>query len=81
MRSQFVADSDLNRVDFIHHEMLNGTHYSGSVFLINNYHEQCPYKLLEVVEITDYKSYLDRLDQITLRLVEKEGSVDAKGRK
>jgi len=71
MRSQFIADTDFNRVDFLNHEMLNGTHYSGSVFLMNNYHEDCPYKLLEVMEISDYKSYLERLEEITLRLGEK----------
>jgi len=71
MRSQFIADTDFNRVDFLIHEMLNGTHYSGSVFLMNNYHEDCPYKLLEVMEISDYKSYLERLEEITLRLGEK----------
>jgi hypothetical protein len=61
IRSQFVADSHGSRIESLSHELLNGTAVSGSILLVNNYHKPCPFKLLELIEVSDYKSYCQRL--------------------
>lgn len=49
LRSQYVADSHLARIESLSHELLNGCTASGSFTLVNNYHEACPFRLLEIV--------------------------------
>jgi hypothetical protein len=80
LRSQFIVGEDMNKADSAEHEILNGTSVKGSFYLVNNYHQACPFKILEVIEVHDYKQYSQRLSELCFKPAIKEGILEPRAK-
>ncbi len=46
---------------------------------MNSYHRACPFRVVEVMEIADYRSFCEKLEEISIKLDVNSGEVSEKG--